>query len=84
MTTMNRRALLAAGAAATFVAASAPALPAGAQAAPDRAAVLDAMKRATRFMSEEAAVDGGYVWQYLPDFSRRWGELEATPTMIWV
>jgi hypothetical protein len=35
-------------------------------------------------MSEEAAVDGGYVWQYLPDFSRRWGELEATPTMIWV
>ena len=84
MTTMNRRALLAAGAAATFVAASAPALPAGAQAAPDRAAVLDAMKRATRFMSEEAAVDGGYVWQYLPDFSRRWGELEASPTMIWV
>jgi PelA/Pel-15E family pectate lyase len=84
MTTMNRRALLAAGAAATFVAASAPALPAGAQAAPDRAAVLDAMKRATRFMSEEAAVDGGYVWQYLPDFSRRWGELEASSTMIWV
>ncbi len=84
MTTMNRRALLAAGAAATFVAASAPTLPAGAQAAPDRAAVLDAMKRATRFMREEAAVDGGYVWQYLPDFSRRWGELEATPTMIWV
>lgn len=84
MTTMNRRALLAAGAAATFVAASAPALPAGAQATPDRAAVLDAMKRATRFMSEEAAVDGGYVWQYLPDFSRRWGELEASPTMIWV
>lgn len=84
MTTMNRRALLAAGAAATFVAASAPALPAEAQDAPNRAAVLEAMKRATRFMSEEAAVDGGYVWQYLPDFSRRWGELEATPTMIWV
>ena len=81
---MNRRALLAAGAAATFVAASAPALPAGAQASPDRAAVLAAMKRAARFMTEEAAVQGGYVWQYLPDFSRRWGELEAGPTMIWV
>lgn len=67
-TSMNRRALLAAGAAATFVAASAPAF---AQASPERAAVLDAMKRAARFMSEEAAVDGGYVWQYLPDFSRR-------------
>lgn len=81
---MNRRALLAAGATATFIAASAPALPAGAQASPDRAAVLDAMKRAARFMVEEAAVQGGYVWQYLPDFSRRWGELEAGPTMIWV
>ncbi|WP_374322282.1 pectate lyase [Brevundimonas sp.] len=80
-TSMNRCALLAAGAAATFVAASAPAF---AQASPERAAVLDAMKRAARFMSEEAAVDGGYVWQYLPDFSRRWGELEANPTMIWV
>lgn len=81
VTSMNRRALLAAGAAATFVAASGPAL---AQTSPERAAVLDAMKRAARFMSEEAAVDGGYVWQYLPDFSRRWGELEASPTMIWV
>ena len=81
---MNRRALLAAGAAATFVAASAPALAQNAAASSDRAAVLDAMKRAARFMSEEAAVEGGYVWQYLPDFSRRWGELEAGPTMIWV
>ena len=81
VTSMNRRALLAAGAAATFVAASGPAL---AQTSPERAAVLDAMKRAARFMSEEAAVEGGYVWQYLPDFSRRWGELEASPTMIWV
>ena len=69
---MNRRALLAAGAAATFVAASAPALAQNAAASSDRAAVLDAMKRAARFMSEEAAVEGGYVWQYLPDFSRRW------------
>ncbi|QYF87727.1 pectate lyase [Brevundimonas sp. PAMC22021] len=79
---MNRRALLAAGAAATFVAASAPAMAQGA--APDGAMILDAMKRAARFMTEEAAVEGGYVWQYLPDFSRRWGELEAAPTMIWV
>ena len=85
MTLMNRRALLAAGAAATFTAASAPALAKTAlQAAPDRAAVLAAMKRATRFMTEEAAVEGGYVWNVLPDFSRRWGELEASPTMIWV
>ena len=85
MTLMNRRALLAAGAAATFTAASAPALAKTVmQAAPDRAAVLAAMKRATRFMTDEAAVEGGYVWNVLPDFSRRWGELEASPTMIWV
>lgn len=82
VTSMNRRTLLAAGAAATFAAASAPALAQGA--APDRAAILDAMKRATRFMTDEAAVEGGYVWTTLPDFSRRWGELEASPTMIWV
>jgi len=27
---------------------------------------------------------GGYVWSYLPDMSRRWGEIEARPTMVWV
>ncbi len=51
---------------------------------PDRARVLDAMKRATVFMVETVSTRGGYVWQYLPDFSRRWGELEARPTMIWI
>lgn len=78
---MNRRALLSAAAATAFVATSAPAL---AQSAPDRAGVLAAMKRATTFMTDEVAVGGGYVWNVLPDFSRRWGELEALPTMIWV
>ena len=52
--------------------------------APERQKILDTMKRATRFMVEKAAVQGGYVWSYLPDFSRRWGEMEASPTMIWV
>ena len=42
------------------------------------------MKRATTFMVEKVAYRGGYVWSYLPDFSRRWGELEARETMIWV
>ena len=79
---LSRRALLAAAAAAPMLA-SAPAL-ALPQAAPDRGALLAAMKRATRFMVDEASVGGGYVWSALPDFSRRWGELEASPTMIWV
>lgn len=35
-------------------------------------------------MRQEAAYRGGYVWSYLPDFSRRWGEMEAYPTMIWI
>ncbi len=79
---LSRRTLLAVAAVAPMLA-SAPAfaLP---QARPDRAALLAAMKRATRFMVDEASVGGGYVWSALPDFSRRWGELEAALTMIWV
>ncbi|RPJ69165.1 MAG: pectate lyase [Acidobacteria bacterium] len=51
---------------------------------PSREQVLSAMKRATIFMVEKVSTEGGYVWSYLPDFSRRWGELEARKTMIWI
>jgi len=51
--------------------------------APTAAETEAAMIKATRFMVEEVAVGGGYVWWYLPDFSRRWGEMEAKPSMIW-
>ena len=79
---MNRRSLLGAAAASAFASAA----PAFAQSAPtpDRAAILAAMKKAAAFMTDEVAVGGGYVWNVLPDFSRRWGELEASPTIIWV
>lgn len=43
-----------------------------------------AMLRATRFMVEKASTNGGYVAHYLPDFSRRWGELEGFKTQVWV
>jgi PelA/Pel-15E family pectate lyase len=56
--------------------------PAAAQ--PDRAKILGTMKRATRFMVEKVAVNGGYVWAYTPDMTRRWGEMEAFPSMVWV
>ena len=79
--TISRRALMSAFAATTAVAGMGRT--AWAQSGPN-AAIADAMKRATRFMVEEAAVNGGSVWSYLPDFSRRWGELEASPTMIWI
>jgi hypothetical protein len=55
-----------------------------AQESPTRSQVLDAMKRATTFMVETVSTDGGYVWAYLPDLSRRWGELEARSSMIWI
>lgn len=50
----------------------------------DRAEVIAAMKKATTFMVEKVAYKGGYVWSYLPDMTRRWGEMEATPTMMWI
>ncbi len=51
---------------------------------PSRSEVEATMKDATRFMREEASFRGGYLWSYLPDFSRVWGELEAKRTMIWI
>ncbi len=57
------------------------AVPATAQ---DRAEIERTMRRATTFMVERVADRGGYVWTYLPDLSRRWGEMEAGPGMIWV
>ncbi len=44
----------------------------------------DAMLKATQYMVEEVSNNGGYVWNYLPDFSRQWGEMEAYKTMIWL
>lgn len=46
--------------------------------------IESAMMKATRFMVEKVSRRGGYLWNYSPDFSRCWGELEAKPTMIWV
>jgi len=45
---------------------------------------LDTMMKATKFMVEEVSTNGGYLWHYLPDFSRQWGEMEAYKTQIWV
>jgi len=46
--------------------------------------VMQTMLKATKFMVEKASTNGGYVWYYLPDFSRQWGEMEAYKTMIWL
>ena len=42
------------------------------------------MLRATQFMVDKVSTNGGYLWYYLPDFSRKWGEMEAYKTMIWL
>ncbi|WP_426039807.1 pectate lyase [Brevundimonas sp. DC300-4] len=76
---LSRRGLLLT-AAATGLMGAAP----GLARAADRSDILATMKRATRFMTNTVAVGDGYVWSYTPDLSRRWGELEASPTMIWV
>ena len=36
------------------------------------------MLKATKFMVEKAATNGGYVWYYMPDFSRKWGEMAGS------
>jgi PelA/Pel-15E family pectate lyase len=43
-----------------------------------------ALYKATKFMNDSVSTNGGYVWYYLPDLSRRWGEMEAYKTMVWV
>ena len=69
---------------ARFIAALALLLTAAAAPAQSRAEIERTMRRATTYMVEQVATNGGYVWAYLPDRSRRWGEIEARPSMIWV
>lgn len=47
------------------------------------ASALETMKKATQFMMDKVSYNGGFVWTYLPDFSRQWGEMEARRTMVW-
>lgn len=85
---LTRRTLLASSASAGLFAAGCSTLGlngAGPPAPPSEAdAIRATMRRATAFMTDRVATNGGYVWSYLPDFSRRWGELEAFPSQIWV
>lgn len=46
--------------------------------------IKQTMRRATMFMMDSVSHHGGFVWSYLPDFSRCWGEIEASPSMVWV
>ncbi len=46
--------------------------------------VRERMRAATAFMMDEVSYNGGFVWSYLPDLSRQWGEMEAKRTMVWI
>jgi PelA/Pel-15E family pectate lyase len=69
---------------ALFTSLSASTAPGEAAGGPSRAQVEATMRRATGFMVEKVAYRGGYLWNYLPDMSRRWGEMEARETQIWL
>lgn len=51
---------------------------------PTRSEILATMKTATTFMVEKVAVRGGYVWVVSEDLSRRWGEVPARASQIWL
>src|SRR5690606_25770285 len=46
--------------------------------------VTKKMRAATAYMVDEVSTNGGYVSLYYDDLSRRWGELEAYDSMIWI
>jgi len=46
--------------------------------------VREALRTASRFMTDTASYRGGYLMLYSEDMKRRWGELPARETMIWV
>jgi len=57
---------------------------ADAAAQPSRKVVLETMKQATIFMTTKVAYRGGYVWAVSEDFKRRYGEVPARATQIWI
>ena len=59
------------------------ALPLGAKPKSLEAQALEIMKTATQYMMDVVGYRGGFVWNYLPDLSRQWGEMEARRTMVW-
>lgn len=46
--------------------------------------IKDVIRKATEYFDKNLSVNGGYVWTYKQDLSRRWGEMEAYPSMVWV
>ncbi len=43
-----------------------------------------AMKKATRFFTNEVSASGGYLWKYSEDLTVREGEGKASDSMVWI
>ncbi|MFC1508398.1 pectate lyase [Candidatus Omnitrophota bacterium] len=52
--------------------------------APNEKDVRAAMKKATDYMMNTVSCRGGFVWKYSEDLSKRWGEVPARESQIWV
>jgi hypothetical protein len=51
---------------------------------PERAEILEAMKKATSFMVEKVSLHGLHVWVVSADLSQRCGEVPARASQIWL
>jgi len=49
-----------------------------------REQAISALHRAVQFFRQEVAINGGYLWRYSYDLTKRQGELEASKTTAWV
>lgn len=64
-------------------------IPAKAEAGPEppgKCKTIAAMKKATDFMMNKVSYrkSGAFLWSYLPDLSRAWGEMEGYRSMAWM
>jgi PelA/Pel-15E family pectate lyase len=60
------------------------AVPAGADEPPLREQAEKGLRRAAEYFRKHVAAEGGYLWRYSDDLSRREGEGKATATQVWV
>jgi hypothetical protein len=49
-----------------------------------RAQAVKGLDRAVQFFRKQVATEGGYLWRYSADLSKREGEGKATATQVWV
>jgi PelA/Pel-15E family pectate lyase len=51
---------------------------------PTRDQAAEALRKAVGFFQKDVSIEGGYLWRYSADLSKREGENKATATAAWV